>query len=1095
MTTTTATHRVFPREYAQAGLSATAVAEQRREVTLRRISDLKSSLATIVSSSSSSPSSTYAPPSRDRYYSIEPRRTVASRESPEVVRPTATSPQLQPAALSVLRYGGPTPQGFLLGAQRQVERLTQENHDLVQRCLEWERRLLEGGGGGREQVHAVAVGLEDSGAVTSPKELPFFARDGRVASTGAAVEEAADRSPGSAAASGELPDAIYGLLHRLSVCYPELFDGLTPTNGATAGDSPSDHHDAGPAVAQLSEHGVCEALWRLENVVPGLVSSSRLGDLFTDTGAELLDRINTLEDEKQTDYFRVLDITGKLVTANADLTARQAGRQEEIAALRAELAEGRRQRGQLVDQLAAERVARVTAAEDLSHAADAADEAQRTAVAAAVAALEERLLLLAAEHAAETALLRRQLVTKAARAEAALAARDAEHAGQLRRLEAQLADKKAEIDDQARAIAAAMASVEALAAERDTAAAAQTEAKDALIRELQKQRAATSDEAAAAQDALGNAMEQIETLKAQLRERSAPPVAAVVTDDSDQLREQVRRLTEDRDALATRLTETSALTGGPDEEEEGEEPGSGGTDSSMNDPSSPVSPAELRKVKQSLRRVTHERTGLRRKLDRSGAALSEAEGRLAASDVRVRELEAQMAAGQMAADREQRQHLEQREQHSAPKTTPEATLELLDFFALDGGAPAAAAALAYPEPLAALSAPWLTSLAAGSLEDRIAAMDEDGRLEVQAGGRLYHVTMAAAEHAGLLSTERHGNHQAWGRLALQVQHAVEGRESAVFSGAYAAECARLYYGMLCASGLLGASSDAALAWALVVAGLCQFVGAPPLSTIMTGGVDTAPSGEQRWTAVEGILAHVAAANEAGPSAGSFYAPFAGDCDAEAAALAALRSLLSYEDGPLDGLFGCRLHRLTLLCCSLKRPLGEHGDEDNDNDEDEDEDAVAIAQLLLRLSREAVFLRGSPPWPPAAGCHLALFGRGSLCATTAATDPSDADADLATLADALLLYADGTVLPIALAATRLLNGEGSALIDRLEHTRGVLRVGGGGGAKSLSCDAVAALRGGFASGAAEAELELLQLYGANSAYRKHIESLLNTIESK
>lgn len=1165
---------VFARDYVPAASfpavaphsAVSAAVNQRRQVTLKRISDLKQSLASIVSSSRAASLLSLTGDGNepeDGYVTAEPlrRHTFSSetiqRESPEAARPgTLPQPSQAVATLAAkphlsdppatLRHGGLGRERFLLDAQRRVERLTLENHELVRRCLELEEHIEDirrGRGVPSSRQHEVPKATDDaadaedrtrdSGEVRSPKELPFFTSNGK------APLRASPQSEG--AHGGQLPDAIYGLLHRVSVCFPDLFRGIAPSTEessaslaapAVAADAEQDE-DCPPSqppfddavVLGLSEFGVCQALWRLERVLPGLVLTSRLGDLFTGSGGELLDYISALESEKLADYFKVLEITEKLQKTNTLLRSQEGVRQQQLDKANAEVEALRQQQNQLLDELAAER----------------ASKASSVAAADLEAAHEKRLSALAREHEEAIALLQARLAKESERTAAveeqrrslseelesrqrAAAQRDADTAAQLKHLEGQLEEKRAEVEQQAAAIGLAVTQVEALgAAAVNTKARAEErwEQERAKITAASRQQCASKDEALAAkEEEVAKLRAEKEALAAQLERQAALPPAEVSANDDSTL-------------LST-------------EKDEADEGGGGGVGGAT---SSDSADRELRKVRQSLQRMSSERAALKRRNERQSTVLAETQEKLSAAELQVTFLETELARLRMEEDLRCRAASSPRETQADRKNTSAATAStavagLLDFEGLESqphSSLGGASADVYPPPVAAISASWLTTVHDVPAVACVTEAEEATRVHLEAGGWLYHVGLRMAEDAGLLAAEgaSHGGGalRAWGRLLLQIQHCTQSHESPVFShNAYAADCAQLSYSLLCAAGLVhgpsggggvvdgsatgrrGGVADPIL-WALVVAALCQFVGPSgrERGVDALGAGDAAPGGPSRWAAVEQILQHVSAANgrdTAAPS--SFFGSFAGRAEEEALALETLRALLMYDDGPTDALFGCELNRLALRCCAL---AGDSEEQEGLGALETEAGLVSLGQLFLRLSRESVFLRSPVVWPPREEKGLwAPYGRTVLCPVSTPEGgegegerkgkaPEGAEAETTALGERLCLYLDGTVLPLALAASRVLSAAcdghdsaaGSALLASVVRARTALSAACGGVATPngpLTSAHVDTLVKSFtASGALATEAELLRLYEENTVYRGYINKLLLSIEAK
>lgn len=354
----------------------------------------------------------------------------------------------------------------------------------------------------------------------------------------------------------------------------------------------------------------------------------------------------------------------------------------------------------------------------------------------------------------------------------------------------------------------------------------------------------------------------------------------------------------------------------------------------------------------------------------------------------------------------------------------------------------------------------------------------------------------------------------------------------------------MYYSLLCAAGLVrrGVTAEerplrggvsAPVHWALVVAGLCQFAGPRRSEHASDGGARRTAtlSGEARWDVVERILKHVSAVNARDGACGSFYGTVSEDAASEAQALAALRTVLSYSDGPLDGLSECRLRKLLLRCCCTP------GDDDASVPEASAEAIAAVkkseaeaehlllAQLFLRLAQDTAFLRSSATWPPSPppsqASQLAQYARTVFSdvklpdmqpGTATGEDAwSSSEAASTAVGESLRLYLDGTVLPLVLTVLRALrfgdtNGNNStntrnavtALMTRLMHTRAELSAADGETVPRvlLTETHIDSLVDWFTphDTAAEAQ-ELLNLYKENAMYREHIRTLLESIEGK
>lgn len=369
--------------------SSSSVLQQRQVYTLQRISELKDSLSALVSSRSSSSRAPREEPVKDT-----PRQPIRSQTdgyqnglfstpndavdhpsrfslfgrlgldtSPLHAKSKGSSSPGRPTAAAALT-GAADEQYFLVNAQADVERLTQEKHELARICAQQETQIKDleqyvREGKLRASLHqACSPTCTDDHCeahVNEAQASPSTPPPPSTASLDGAHDNTATR----------LHYAVADLLHRASICSRELvrldlappptpppvLGGVGRTDAAEAAGSfptaalmltpagPSSLGPEAPVVASAEDYRaapgpvLCGLLERLGYLLPGLVSSARLGDVVSVTGMELVERLNALEEEKQVDYFRVLEITDQLRHVNRVLRQQAQQHAKETAEL------------------------------------------------------------------------------------------------------------------------------------------------------------------------------------------------------------------------------------------------------------------------------------------------------------------------------------------------------------------------------------------------------------------------------------------------------------------------------------------------------------------------------------------------------------------------------------------------------------------------------------------------------------------------------------------------------------------------------------------------------------------------------------------
>ncbi|SYZ68252.1 hypothetical_protein [Leishmania braziliensis MHOM/BR/75/M2904] len=273
---------------------------------------------------------------------------------------------------------------------------------------------------------------------------------------------------------------------------------------------------------------------------------------------------------------------------------------------------------------------------------------------------------------------------------------------------------------------------------------------------------------------------------------------------------------------------------------------------------SPTKHMDVRKLQQSLKRMSRENTALKRKLEHRGVALAEMEGELEAAqrlvaqrDAQVQGLTAELEkarvttawapAGAKVAD----------EDDTGEETDAETPLQLLDFSELeryeDEGT-------LYPDPVDLSE--WLLGSTEGS-SVRFSTyvqhhLSENEQLRITAVGPLYHIGFTLLQMEGLVRQET-GPFclpMAWCRFLLQLQQVLDTQlQASVLSPADSAKC---FYALASSAGLFGSRAnpppDPLTAYSLIIAALCV--------CLRSSAASSSINSSSKWHCCQAILRHV-----------------------------------------------------------------------------------------------------------------------------------------------------------------------------------------------------------------------------------------------
>ncbi|CBZ29111.1 conserved hypothetical protein [Leishmania mexicana MHOM/GT/2001/U1103] len=871
------------------GADGTAVprlvaAEERHRKNLHQIQQLKQALCSTVSAAAapcmsarssrgwSLPSSTLSvpPPSN-------PSWMASSFESPSGVVPSPSQTSGATVPVSSRPTWTPASAAALRESHQEVERLVRERNKLQQQCVEWASLLGEGSPRAAESAGTSAPLVSHSGVEAgawSPVHeaalavvrqathcYPSALREARIKSDLVATEDTskpqcARSSPSFASHEGEVSEP---LLHG---------NGCSP----------------------LTTEELADALHRLAEFLPRLASTATASELVASSGPDLLHRIHTLEEEKESDCLVVLSITDHLTEVATQLRREAAEKDEALHALQETvevLMEEKSQwarRARESEEALAERYEQYSQREkaweievtELLHSKHNAEASSGTATATEmgeghIAQLQQELeakgatlSILEEEHRALQATYA-ALQTHSQQAEAAHQKRIAELESQLNPLEEELQTQACIIGSTLREVedlsvvhqtetVALVESHNAFLAGKEVALLSVQEAKERIEVELAERTADAAQMRAELETALGK-------LAAAQRALDRPGSPSLVHNDVSVENSSVVESTGllrptgpsegDGDGTDASLQMDGASSPGKGERAK--------NDDAEDAAESPTELVNVRKLQQSLSRMSRERTALKRKLEHRADALSEMESELEAALRLAAQRGAQVEA--LTAELERAKATDT----SAPadaKTAGEdnsgeeeadagSSLQLMDFSELeryeDEGT-------LYPDPVDLSE--WLLGHAEGS-SVRFSTyvqhhLSENEQLRIAAVGPLYHIGFTLLKMEGLVKQEDDPLclPMLWRRFLLQLQQVLDVQlQATVLSPADSAKC---FYALASSVGFFGNLAspprDPLTGYSLIIAALCVCLRSPSASTSTDSSC--------KWQCCQAILRHV-----------------------------------------------------------------------------------------------------------------------------------------------------------------------------------------------------------------------------------------------
>ncbi|KAG5497528.1 hypothetical protein JKF63_03792 [Porcisia hertigi] len=789
----------------------------------------------------------------------------------------------------------------LLESQEEVERLVRERNKLQRQCVEWASIFSEAscrpvestGKGATLDSHSVL----ESGAWSSVHEAalavakqvtryyPSLVRDSRIKLDSAAREVSVSQRA-SFKASTAFPDDELGAPHMESNSSP-----------------------------QLTTEELADTLYRLAEFLPLLASVSGASELAAASGLGLLQHIHILEEEKKNDCLAVLSITDHLTEVAAHLQREAAEKgealramQETVDALMTEKSQWAR-RAQMSEEALAERyehykqqervwekemmgllewkqkveTASVTPmappasiAEALwegsggaSATATEVEQGQATQLLQELAAKETTLATLQEEHSS----------LQAAYAELQIHSRQAEAADHRRiaELESQLCPLEVELQTQARIIESTLHKVEDLSlahrADMDTLVESHNAilaGKEAAYFKLEEAKARVEvelKERAAYAAQVGAELETAVGTLAATRSASDRPGSFSLVREGVSV-ENSPRVDSASPPRLNRLRESGGDEGDCNRHKAGfqvDEDGTPGKTERATDnddegvAESPMNPVDLRRLQQSLKRMSRERAALQRRLEHRGVALAEMESKLksarrlvAQRDAQVQVLTTELETAKSASKLSSVEGRAVDENDAGgEEADAEPLLPLVDFSEIER---CQGEGTLYPDPVDLSE--WLLGHTEGS-SMRFSTyaqryLSESEQVRISLVGPLYHIGFTLLKMEGFVRQKDalYCFPRVWRRFFFQLQHVLEARlRGTVLSPEDSAKC---FYALASSAGLFGDRSnpdrDPLTGYALIIAALSVCL----QSTVTSTSTDDLWG----WHCCQRILRHV-----------------------------------------------------------------------------------------------------------------------------------------------------------------------------------------------------------------------------------------------
>ncbi|KAG5471282.1 hypothetical protein LSCM1_01356 [Leishmania martiniquensis] len=881
------------------GVDGTAVprlvaAEERHRKNLQHIQQLKQALCSTVSRDGTPSMS--APPSRgwslpSSTFSVQPPSgsswMAPAFESPSGVvgSPSQQSWTTAPASHRLAwTHASAT---ALRESQQEVERLVQERNKLQRQCMEWASLLSEASRG--------APGIICT-------EAPL-----------------ASPSAGEASAPSIVHEAALAVVRQVARCYPDIVREAKVKSGAVKENTSVPQCARSSALAASHEgelnmelpHGnisppltteeVADTLHCLAEFLPRLASMTAGSKIVAATGSDLLHHIHALEEERQSDCLAVLSIADHLSDVAAQLRREAAEKDEALRAMQ-ETVEGlveektewaRRARASeeaLVERCeqhsrrekAWEReVAALMQSEQTAEAASEAAVVPPASVAVAVAddvggasvaeVREGHLAQLQQEldnkQAALSSLQEEYRALQATHAELRTRSQQAEvfHRQRIAALESQLHPLEAELQAQACVIESTLRKLEELSVAHRAEAAALSESHSAILAGKEVELLSLQEAKERVEVELAERSADAAQMRAELKSVAGKVAAALsVSDRSCSL-----SLVCNGAPVENSSETTSPLRFGGLREDGGKaslQMGKTGTPSDRDRvdsddvgdaADSPTTGVDVRRLQQSLKRMSRERLALKRKLEHRVGALAEMESELEAAQRLVTQRDAQVQV--LAAELETAKatatsalaDVKAPGKDDTGEEEADAETPLMDFVELeryeDEGT-------LYPVPVDLSE--WLlgcTEEASVRFSTYVQRhLNENERLRVAAVGPLYHIGFTLLRIEGLLGHEEDPLRLpvTWRRFLFQLQHVLDAQlQATVLSPADSAKC---FYALASAAGLFGNRADLRpdplTGYSLIMAAMCVCLRSPAAACSIDSSF--------KWRCCRAILLHV-----------------------------------------------------------------------------------------------------------------------------------------------------------------------------------------------------------------------------------------------
>jgi hypothetical protein len=870
-TRATHSHRTFARTNGAVGAAVPhlVAAEERHRKNLQQIRQLKVALCSTVSSAAppqlSSPtprgeslpsSSSPSLPSQALPAWSAPRShstgVVASPATSAV--PVAPAPQPPPARET------PVSAAVLQSSQQEVEQLVREKHRLQRQCIELASLLASASQGGTSSaLTVVASASQESSSWSTVHDAAL-----------AVVEQVTRCYPnvvqGWAIAKSGREDAAVSVRATES-----SQDAATPSLSAAAArgchTNTRYENSVFADTTDITADKLAGALRSLAEFLPQLASMAAVSEFLAEAGPEMLDHIHTLEEEKRSDCLAVLSITDHLTKVSVQLQREAMEKDATLHALQqtvSDLMEEKQEwsrRARASEAALAERYTQYRQREKAweeevaqllqvkeSVSVPTAAPATAPAVEDVTAGREEpsaetdekragqltHLQELLKEREAAFELLQQEYnALKSAHAAVQASSQETEAAQQERItvLERQLHPLESELQAQSDTIRATVQKVEELTAAHRAEVAALHESHNAALQAKEDALNGLQAEKARIEMELADV-----TATVALRTAELQAVTAARDEVQAALNEQNQRAAADSSSLlvtaSTPIRLVQPEVGSADvcesqdnfaEEDEATESasrlGEGGDDTSDSVDTSISRCTNVRKLQQSLKRMSRERAALKRKLEHRGAALAEMEAELEATQRVVAQHEARIQV--LHADAARVGASAAQNSAAVSDSTKTASIIPICWITFAELEQHEKEGTLYPAPVD-LSGWLLDHTEPLRFADYVARhLSHHDQLLIDAVGPLYHVGFNLLKAEGLLDDCFYFP-VIWRRFLLQLQQVLDAQLS---SGLLVspADSARCFYTLASTAGLLKGKHDAHNSlevYTLILASLC-----------------------------------------------------------------------------------------------------------------------------------------------------------------------------------------------------------------------------------------------------------------------------------